>query len=119
MSKKVALVENNLILSSRIVASLKALGYEVKTVQRWKSLSELLGEFSPDIVMINLEGIEGVEVLKKLREMDSQIPVVAYCGHKNIQLQEEARNLGANLVVPNSAVATQLSEVLSMLSSTF
>ena len=111
--KKVLLIENNLILSSRISSAVKAEGYELKVAQGQPNLEALLGDFKPDMVLINLELPQGVELVRKLKESFSEVPVVGYCGHKNLSLQEDAKGAGADLVVPNSAIASQTAEILS------
>jgi CheY-like chemotaxis protein len=113
--KRVILLEGNLIMSSKIVSLLRSLGYDVKTVQRWKALEGLLEEVKPKLVLINIEGIEGIEPLRKLKESKPEIPVVVYCSHRNTELQEEARRLGAEAVVPNSLVVSGLGEIVGRL----
>ncbi len=111
MSGRVALVENNLILSSKVSSLLKSLGYEVKVVQRWKALEEVL-EGNPILVIINGEGLEGLEPLRRLKERYPSTPAVVYCSHRNTELQRKAKDLGAEAVVPNSAIVSQLKEIL-------
>ncbi|MCS6875737.1 MAG: hypothetical protein NZM36_02605 [Aquificaceae bacterium] len=87
---KVLLMENNLILSSRIRSSL--LGHEVKTGTQYG------GE---EVVLINVEQFP-IETIKLLKEAGAK--VIAYCGHKNTKLIQRARELGADMVVPNSQI---------------
>ncbi len=87
---KVLLLEKNLILLSRIKSSLA--GHEVRAN----------GEYTDeDIVLINIEAF-GVEKVKELKEKGAK--VVAYCGHKNLELMQGARQMGADMVVPNSQI---------------
>ncbi|SNZ15168.1 hypothetical protein [Hydrogenobacter hydrogenophilus] len=87
---KVLVMEKNLIMLSRIKNSLS--GHEVS------SNAEYSGE---DVVFINVEAFP----VDKIRELKAKgAKVIAYCSHKNVELQLEARSAGADLVVPNSQV---------------
>ena len=54
-------------------------------------------EFKPHLVFLDvkMEGINGLETLKKIRELDSQAQVVMISGHGTIQTAVEATQLGA------------------------
>lgn len=97
---KVLLMEKNLILLSRIRSSL--MGHEVKVG------TEYNGE---EVVLINIEQFppEKIADFKALN-----VKVIAYCGHKNLDLINKARELGADLVVPNSQIV-QAGELLKTL----
>ncbi len=113
---KVLLSDSNLITSSKVSSLLKGAGYEVVPASRWNKAKELIEE-NPDIkvAVINLEGFGGVELLKNLKEQYPQIKTLTYCGHKNIQLQSMANQLGADIVVPNSAVVSSVVELVAKL----
>ncbi len=54
-------------------------------------------EFKPHLVFLDvkMEGMDGLETLKKLRELDSQAQIVMISGHGTIQTAVEATQLGA------------------------
>lgn len=87
---RVLLMENNLILLSRIKSSLS--GHEVRVGKDYQ------GE---EVVLINLEQFSP-ELVKLLKEAGAK--VVAYCGHKNSELIQRAVQMGADMVVPNSQI---------------
>lgn len=98
---KVFLYDTNLIISSKIKNQLKALG--VQLVNR-ENVDE------DCIALVNLESPKGLEISKELKEKG--IKVIGYCGHKNLSLMQEAKNLGVDLVVPNSQVVANLANIL-------
>ena len=98
---KVFLYDTNLVISSKIKNQLKALG--VQLVNR-ENVDE------DCIALVNLESPKGLEISKELKEKG--IKVIGYCGHKNLSLMQEAKNLGVDLVVPNSQVAANLANIL-------
>lgn len=87
---KILLMEKNLILLSRIRSSLS--GHEVRT--GWDHQGE-------ELVLINLEQFSP-EIIKSLKEKGAK--VIAYCGHKRLDFINLAKELGADLVVPNSQI---------------
>ncbi len=115
---KVLLSDSNLITSSKVSSILKAQGWEVYTASRWNRAKEIL-ESDPDIkvAVINLEGFGGLELLENLKRDRPDIKVVAYCGHRNVQLQTKAKELGAETVVPNSVVVSSVVELVKNLIS--
>lgn len=118
LTMKVLLSDSNLITSSKVGSILKSKGLEVLSATSWKKAKELI-EDNPDVevAVINLEGMRGIEVLEGVKKEFPGIKVIAYCGHKNIHLQQKARELGAEAVVPNSVIVTQVVDIISQLTS--
>lgn len=111
---KVLLSDSNLITSSKISSLLKSQGWEVYTASRWNKAKEIIKE-NPDIevAIVNLEGFGGLELLENLKREYPEVKVIAYCGHKNISLQERAKELGAQIVIPNSVAVSSIVELVS------
>lgn len=87
---RVLILEKNLILLSRIKNSLGE--HEVRAKGDYE------GE---DVVLINVEAF-GADKVKELKEKGAK--VIAYCGHKNLELMQKAEQMGADMVVPNSQI---------------
>src|SRR5256885_9849221 len=78
----------------------QVLEYEEIEVQACASGSEALRlypEFQPHLVFLDvkMQGIDGLETLRKLRELDSHAPVGMISGHGTIQSAVDATQLGA------------------------
>ena len=78
----------------------QVLEYEEIAVQAVGSGHEALQiypEFTPHLVFLDvkMEGMDGLETLKRLREIDPQAQVVMISGHGTIQTAVEATQLGA------------------------
>jgi len=70
---------------------------EVQTCASGHEAVRVYPEFQPQLVFLDvkMEGMDGLETLKKLRELDSQAQVVMISGHGTIQTAVEATQLGA------------------------
>ncbi|MGA2775336.1 MAG: response regulator [Candidatus Omnitrophota bacterium] len=71
----------------------------------------------PDIVLldIKLPGINGLEVLKRMREKDKKTPVVIYTGYGDDSIRKQAEELGANNYIERPFNMPQLEGVLAKL----
>ena len=70
---------------------------EVQTCASGLEATRVYPEFQPHLVFLDvkMEGMDGLETLKKLRELDPQAQVVMISGHGTIQTAVEATQLGA------------------------
>ena len=70
---------------------------EVQTCASGREAARVYPEFQPHLVFLDvkMEGMDGLETLKKLRELDPQAQVVMISGHGTIQTAVEATQLGA------------------------
>jgi len=72
-------------------------GYDVRTA---KSATEGLAEFEkwrPELVFMDVKmaGMDGIEALRRIKQIDSSVSVVMISGHATIQTAVEATQLGA------------------------
>lgn len=72
-------------------------GYTVLTASTGEEALETAGEHTPDVVLLDvwLPGMDGLETLAKLREIDNDMPVIVISGHGNIELAVKATKSGA------------------------
>ena len=70
---------------------------EVRAVSSGHEAILAYPEFTPHLVFLDvkMEGMDGLETLKRLRELDPQAQVVMISGHGTIQTAVEATQLGA------------------------
>jgi two-component system nitrogen regulation response regulator NtrX len=70
---------------------------EVQTCATGGDALRLYGEFRPHLVFLDvkMQGMDGLETLRKLRELDAHAQVVMISGHGTIQTAVEATQLGA------------------------
>ncbi len=72
-------------------------GYEIKTFENATSMLEALDEESPSLILLDimLPDINGIEVLKTIKKIDEQLPVIMLSAQGNIDVALESLRLGA------------------------
>jgi two-component system nitrogen regulation response regulator NtrX len=72
-------------------------GYEVLTAASGEEALDSIREHIPDILLLDvwLPGMDGIETMSKIKEIDNNMPVIVISGHGNIELAVKAIRLGA------------------------
>jgi two-component system, NtrC family, response regulator HydG len=76
---------------------LKQEGYHVGTAESGQRALEVAVELSPDVVVTDLKmpGIDGIELLRRLREQDPELPVIVVTAFGDVHNAVEAMRAGA------------------------
>src|SRR5437588_864110 len=117
MSENLAvLVDNNLLFTAQIEASLRSLGFEVRTLPPGAAAAGQVAALAPKLVLINLGWNREValETLRRLRATPelAGTRLIGFGSHTDTALIHAALEAGADKVVANSAVMGHLQEVL-------
>ncbi len=90
-------------------------GYRVRLAERGEKGLELLKEEPPDFVLVDLQmpGISGLEVLKKVREIDPTIVCVMVTGFATLQSAVDAMKEGAYDFLPKPFSPDELKAVVN------
>ncbi len=72
-------------------------GYEVTEMYNGKKALEYLDSAQPDLVMsdLRLEDMDGIELLKKIKEKYAAVPVIIMTGYSDVKTSVNAIKLGA------------------------
>lgn len=72
-------------------------GYAVTTLESAERVEELISEDWPGVLVtdINLPGIDGLELMRRVRERDADLPVILITGHGDISMAVSAMRDGA------------------------
>ncbi len=93
----ILVVDDERTLAKAIKAYLAENGYEAEVAHDAESAFAMLGTARPEVVFtdVRLPGMNGIELLKKIREFDPAISVVVMTAHGSIEGAVEAVKLGA------------------------
>jgi two-component system, NtrC family, response regulator AtoC len=98
MSYGILIIEDEAVLAKKIAKYLSQNEYETRVVDCGQDGLEMLETFLPDVVLLDFNlpgGLNGLEVLKRIRTYDSSIKVILITGQGNTQLAVDAMKAGA------------------------
>ncbi len=93
----VLIVDDERTLARAIKAFLTEAGYEAEVAGDAEQALGMLETLRPDVIFsdVRLPGMNGIDLLKRIREFDAGIPVVMMTAHGTIEGAVEAVKLGA------------------------
>lgn len=116
MAKKVLCIEDNktnMLLVSRIV---EADGYELIRAEDGPSALEILDEFVPDIILldVNIPGIHGLDLARMIKEEErlAQVPLIATTANVLVGDKERCLEAGCDEYLPKPLDIRQLRQVM-------
>ncbi|WP_296427317.1 sigma-54 dependent transcriptional regulator [Yoonia sp.] len=99
MSKamKIAIVDDEKDMRQSISQWLALSGFDTETYASAEDALKVLGADFPGIVVsdIKMPGMDGMQFLKKLKGVDSFLPVIMITGHGDVPMAVEAMRIGA------------------------
>ncbi len=97
MSRRILVIDDEPGIRQALGQLLEYEGFEVKTASGGAEGITLYDSFRPQLVFLDVKmaGLDGLEVLKRLRQADPTATVVMISGHATIQTAVEATQLGA------------------------
>ncbi|HEX4601385.1 MAG TPA: response regulator, partial [Gemmatimonadales bacterium] len=97
MSRRVLVVDDEKGVREALEQLLKYEEFEVQTAASGSEAVRIYPELRPHLVFLDvkMQGMGGLETLRKLRELDHHAQVVMISGHGTIQTAVEATQLGA------------------------
>jgi len=95
--KKILLIDDEKPTLSMFSLLLKAMGYDVITAETGLLGIELFKNEQPQIVVtdIKMAQMDGLEVLRKIKEINPSVSVIVVTGHGDAALEQEAFDLNA------------------------
>ena len=93
----VLIVDDERTLARAVKAFLAEAGYEAEVAGDAEQALRMLETLRPDVVFsdVRLPGMNGIDLLKRIREFDAGIPVIIMTAHGTIEGAVEAVKLGA------------------------
>lgn len=94
---KILLLEDNARLNATIVKRLEAKGYEVHAfIDGKKAYDSLDNGYTCFILDINVPSLDGIEILKKIRDFYHETPVIIISSSVELEVIKDAYNYGCN-----------------------
>ncbi len=97
MKKKILIVDDEEFIRLSLGEGLKDLGYKVATASDGAEAEEKVKKIKPQIVFLDmrLSNESGLDVLTKVKEIDSEVEVVIMTAYGDTQTAVKAIKLGA------------------------
>ena len=94
----ILVVDDELMLCDLLKVELSSFGHEVVTANNGREGIALFAHRRPDLVLLDLHmpDMSGIEVLKRIRELDPQAGVIVLTGGGTDDLENQARELGVH-----------------------
>lgn len=93
---RILIVEDDAIYANYLSMSLRERGYEVLIATDGNHGVLGYAMFEPDVALIDfiMPGCDGFSVVKKLRAVNSRLPIMMMTGYQSKSLQEKAHEMG-------------------------
>jgi DNA-binding NtrC family response regulator len=94
---KVLLVDDEVEFVSALAERLRLRGYDARAISRAEDALAIIRSDPPDVVLLDFKmpGMDGIEILKLIKEMHPSVEVIMVTGHGDTQSREEVMNSGA------------------------
>lgn len=97
MSKRILIVDDEKNIRLLLDQALATAGYDVMTAVDGEHGLQKAQDEAPDMVLLDMKlpGMDGIEVLRRLRQRNGSVPVVMITAHGTVETAVEAMKLGA------------------------
>lgn len=111
---KLLYIEDEELIRVMMVRFLERFLTSVRSAENGKIGWEIFLEYQPDVVItdIKMPQLDGIELTKKIREYDLNIPIAAMTAFSEPEIIEEARKAGANEIFIKPVNVEKIKELL-------
>ena len=97
MAKSILIVDDEVLTLNNLKRVLEKEGYEVLLADSGETGVEIFARHRPDVALVDLmlPGIDGIEVLRKIREIESNAMVIMITAYEIIEKAVQSMKLGA------------------------
>jgi len=95
--EKILIVEDDARIKGFLLELLAEEGYSVFSAEEGNKAVKIFKEIQPDLVLLDiiLPGLDGIQILKRIRRMKNEVVVIMISGSREIDNAVEAMKLGA------------------------
>lgn len=97
MKRKVLIVDDQNGIRVLLVEVFNAEGYKTFQAANGKLALDIVQSENPDLVLLDMKipGMDGLEILKRIKQMNSEIQVIMMTAYGELDMINEATDLGA------------------------
>ncbi len=97
MGQQILIVDDEERIRQSLSGVLQDEGYQICEAKDGNQALKQIENDPPDLVLLDIwmHGIDGIEVLERIKRLNSALPVIMISGHANIELAVKATKLGA------------------------
>lgn len=116
--KKILVIEDNIYLQSILTSLIEESGYSSVVAGDKKNGLNKFKDTKPDLILLDkkLPDGDGFDILKKVKEVNSVLPVIILTSHSGQKVKDQAFDLGANAFInkpfDNSELISVINEFL-------
>ena len=113
--KNILLVDDEENIRELFDTYLTGIGYTTRQVENSKDVENEIKKEKPDLVFLDIKmpGMDGVEVLKMIKNYDQDIPVVMISGFATEHMAKETLHIGAFDYIKKPVDLEKVSEIIS------
>lgn len=95
--KKLLIVDDQIGIRILLLEVFATEGYETFQAANGRSALEIVRAHTPDLVLLDMKipGMDGLEILKKIKEINVSIKVIMMTAYGELDMIKEATDLGA------------------------
>lgn len=95
--KKLLIVDDQIGIRILLLEVFATEGYETFQAANGRTALEIVRNHAPDLVLLDMKipGMDGLEILKKIKEMNRDIKVIMMTAYGELDMIKEAMDLGA------------------------
>ncbi len=97
MGKQILIVDDEERIRQSLSGVLGDEGYQISEAKEGNQALKQIENDPPDLVLLDIwmPGMDGIEVLERIKSLNPSLPVIMISGHANIELAVKATKLGA------------------------
>ena len=110
--KTILLLERDLFFSVKVRDTLSHLGYETQVARSEADFARKLAAAAPTLAIVHtgLAGVAWEQIIAQAKA--AGVPTLAFGSHVDLEAQQAARRAGADRVISNSKLATDLPAIV-------
>jgi DNA-binding NtrC family response regulator len=119
MEKRVLVVDDDQVVNKSFERVLTDKGYSVRTAMSGREAFEKYDGKDFDMVFTDLKmpGMDGLEVAKRIKEMNPWLPIVVVTGYGTEEAEEKARKIGVSEFLQKPLSPSMIEEVAARVSA--